>query len=227
VSTMAEAPLASTAAQLAAVGAELKQVRAQLANAQKHERGTVDIARRRQAVTLYVLSGNSVAAPAAYLGGRRSKRSWPGQCACEDMWKRHVEDWYLGETVEDVMALGSPLSLRGRRVLRRARVFHVEFALAEYVQRANEDRGHAPRTEELRRKARSVWDGHSTFVVAGGPAPNAWQSKQRFAVWACRWRKRWAGRVGALQQREHIPVSVRRAKACSDKCIPLLLWGSG
>ena len=141
---------------------------------------------------------------------------------CADLWRQCVEDWYLTVAVDDIVKLGDPSTPWERRALEAARKFHVEYALVGHTVRLNEQRGVAPSTEELRKMAQTVWRGHMKYVDLASPVPAACLYSQRFAVWACRWRRRWGGRLGALRTREDLPVSVRREKAGSRECILLL-----
>ena len=206
--------LRDTSHQLAA--ARKRQARADAAEAAEPADRNVSARGRRVAVTVYVLSQHRPAAAAAFLAGARARRSRLRREAAAASWRRRVEDWFLGMGADDIAALGFPANPWESRILHAARVFHTEFALCEFVIRANEDRGLAPRTQELRTEAKAVWQRHEEFVVEGQPVPRAWLYPQAFAVWASRWGRRWGGRGGALRAREHVPVEVRRAKAAGS-----------
>ena len=205
--------------QLDNLAAEIDELDRQIKRARKRGRRHVDPTgdvtpyRKRVASTLCYLAGSGTHAAALYIAGPRARRTQAGRNAAVGAWRGRIEEWYLEGDVADIVALGSPSTPWEHRVLRAARVFKVEHDLHAWVARRNEERGVAPTTASLRAEALAEWLRHQELVDVDEDAPYALRSAQPFVVWACRWRKRWGGRLGALRPREHVPVPLRRQKA--------------
>lgn len=208
----------SAQGRLEEIALAIRDLDRRIKSARKRKRRHADVSavvrpfRKRMAVTLSYLSGSGAQAASWYLAGPRERRTEAGRQAAEDVWRGRVEEWYLEGSVDDVVALGCPGTHWQRRALHAARRFKVEHALHVWVVDKNKDRGVAPTTSSLRMEALSEWRRHQDLVDEEEPAPHAWQFAPAFAVWACRWRRRWGGRVGALRLREHVPVHLRRLK---------------
>ena len=208
----------SAQGRLAEIASAIRDLDRRIKSARKRKRRRADVSadvppfRKRVAVTLSYLSGSDAQAASWYLAGPRARRTEAGRQAAEDVWRGRAEEWYLEGSVDDVVALGCPGTPWQRRALRAARRFKVEHTLHMWVVSKNRDRGVAPTTSSLRTEALAEWRRHQDLVDEEEPAPHAWQFAPAFAVWACRWRRRWGGRVGALRLREHVPVHLRRQK---------------
>ena len=216
----------TTRERLEEVGLALGETRKQIAAERKRKaradtaETTVSPWRQRVALTMYILSQHRVGAPAAFLAGLRAQRSHARRAAAEEFWREIIEGWFLAASIDDIVALGAPEDASQCRVLRRARVFRAEHAVAQFVVQTNESSGVAPSTQALRREFLAAWRQQEECVVTSDTMPRAWEHSQTFAVWASRWRRRWGGRVGVLRPREHVPVEVRRQKALGG-------WGEG
>ena len=198
---------------LSAVGQQVKQAMQSQKDSRRRRRNIWQLTSWQSKVVLiiYVLAGYATSPAVIFLLMEAGKRKWPRKP--EEELRETVEQLFLAADVDWVAGLSGQVGFSDAAAVLAANSFLREWAVAEWVQKLNRQRGVAPPTEvfleqlEQRRLdfPEHFRPGHVGFVG---------ESKAR--MWARRWRKRWGARHGKVRIRgEDISPSEMRDKAGS------------
>ena len=203
--------------------ARAAQQRARAAERKKEGEWKVEGDLQRAALVLFDKAGQKPDAAAAFLARAAAKRKWPARPEVEV--RRLVEDLFMSADLDEYTRLCDSAESPFPSALQTAIKFWEEWALAEWVDAANQNKGVAPSTEavlERLERRRALIPENLRPPSRGVPA----EVKAR--RWACRWRRRWGFRHGAIRAREDIPLEELRDKAlvfkaflqgCAQRCV--------
>ena len=159
-------------------------------------------------LAIYILSGYSMDAAGKYLQDLAASRGWPAKA--QGQLRRTVEDLFLASDSDKLASLTNIAEPSQPRLLQNAIRYVREWKVFSWTRRLNLDRGVAPSTSMLVRKA-----------MAEGVQPCASRAPLRPCVriprwalkWSRRWRKRWNARIGKIRAREMVSCEEARTKA--------------
>ena len=168
---------------------------------------------RRVALIAYVMSGYDVQPAVKYLEICGRTRRWPRRAETE--LSRLVEDMFLETDLAEIAALTDATNPIDSDALRVA-IKHVhESMVVGWAQSLNLERGVAPSTRLLLRRAEETRD---TFAEVVRPLGRDVFVSNRAGKWVQRLRKRWGGRFDSIPARDGVPPEDLRAKVRFSNC---------
>ena len=163
---------------------------------------------KRVALILYERAGYDARAAAVFLLGVAAKRKW--EMRAEIDVRRLVDDLFMEVDLDRLALLCDVANPSDVVAMRTALRFWEQWALAAWVKEVNQRKGVAPSTEMvLDRLERQRLD----LPEAVRPAGKGDVAMAKARAWACKWRRRWGFRYGAIRAREDIPAEEMREKA--------------
>ena len=122
--------------------------------------------------------------------------------AARDRLAQQVEEWFLQEPADKLLALLRPVGPAARSRLAAARRFVAERALAAWVRHQNVDKGFAPLTRQLHVAMDTAYGEQQPLDDLQDPPVATARGDGAARMWAWRWRRRWGARLGKVRPRE-------------------------
>ena len=165
---------------------------------------------RRVSLIAYVMSGCDVQPSVKYLEISGRSRRWPQRSETE--LSRLVEDMFLETPMAEIIALMDTVNPMDSTALRVAIKYVHELKVVGWARSLNLNRGVAPCTRLLLRRAE---EERNTFAEEVRPPGRDVFVSNRAGKWVQRLRKRWGGRFNSIPAREGVPPEDLRAKVGS------------
>lgn len=165
---------------------------------------------------IYVMAENDVEPAVQFLQTTARTRRWPDKPSHEV--GAVVQDLFLTIDISKLVDLTDPNDPSDPAALREAAGYVQEWRVCKWVRDLNKQQGVAPSTEAVLQR---LEEERRRLPEAARPLSRGTSADAGARMWACRFRRRWGGRYGAIRIRDEIPLQELRDKAFRT-CKP---WG--